>query len=217
MPRRLEFWFDYLSHNAYLAWCGVQPLAARHDCELIAEPVLFAGLLQHYGGKGPAEIPAKNRWMLKNVLRKARLHQIPIAPPASHPFNPLLGLRATLAITDHAARRRFVAAMFRAVWVDSKDPTLAATMTAAAEQAGLSGRDLLAQTEDPDIKDQLHAQARRAIAQDIFGVPCLRLDEELFWGFDDLPFLERHLDGSDPVSAQELESWRGVLPSARRR
>src|SRR5690349_4880620 len=102
-PGRLYFFFDYISHNAYLAWHKAPALAARHGLALTPVPVLFGAMLSHYRQIGPAELPAKSAWMLRNVLRKARLHGIPIAPPASHPFNPLLALRATCAIDDERA------------------------------------------------------------------------------------------------------------------
>jgi 2-hydroxychromene-2-carboxylate isomerase len=30
-PKKVYFFFDYISHNAYLAWCKVPELAARSD------------------------------------------------------------------------------------------------------------------------------------------------------------------------------------------
>ncbi|HXI66965.1 MAG TPA: hypothetical protein VNH41_03430, partial [Steroidobacteraceae bacterium] len=73
-PRRLYFFLDYISHNAYLAWTRAPALAAKHGLTLTPVPVLFAGLLSHYKQIGPAEIPAKARWMVWNVLRKSREH-----------------------------------------------------------------------------------------------------------------------------------------------
>ena len=96
--KRLSFFFDYISHNAYLAWHKLPELARAHGLTLTPVPVLFGAMLSHHKQVGPAEVPAKSRWMLWNVLRKAKLHDIPIAPPASHPFNPLVPLRATCAV-----------------------------------------------------------------------------------------------------------------------
>ena len=127
--KTIDFWFDYISHNAYLAWHGLKQTAAEFDLEIRPQPVVFAGLLNHYGGKGPAELPAKSHWMLKNVLRKAHHMGLPIQPPASHPFNPLLTLRATLAINDMEQRRQFVERMFQAIWAQSHDASSTDTIT----------------------------------------------------------------------------------------
>lgn len=215
MPR-IEFWFDYISHNAYLAWCALRPLAARHGHTVDAQPVVFAGLLNHYGTKGPAELPAKHLWMIKNVLRKAQLEGITINAPASHPFNPLLSLRATLAIEDPKTRSAFIDGMFKAVWVDRKDPSADQTVAMIADQAGEDGERLVALAHAPDTKDALHQQTRLAIRKGIFGVPSMLTNAELFWGYDDLQFLELHLSGQDPLSSEQLAPWKRIRPSAKR-
>ncbi len=212
----IEFWFDYISHNAYLAWHRVQNMASAHGRPLRAEPVLFAGLLNHYGGKGPAEVPEKNRWMLRNVLRKAALNQIPIRPPASHPFNPLLLLRCTLGVAEGPQRNALVSALFHSIWAEGADPAAASTIEDAARRSDLDAAVLLEQAATPDIKDILQLQTRRAIAKGIFGVPSLLSGKELFWGYDDLDYLELHLQGRDPLAGQSLSAWNRVKPSARR-
>lgn len=214
--KNVDFWFDYISHNAYLAWHGLKPIAQAHALNIVPQPVVFAGLLNHYGGKGPAELPAKSLWMLKNVMRKARKMGVPLKPPASHPFNPLLSLRATLAIPDEAIRARFIDAMFHAVWADSRDPCATKTIIECAEQAGCDGQALAHDANDPDIKDALHNQTREAIRRQVFGVPSIQLGDELFWGYDDLDFMRLHLDGDDPLDPSELQQWQRVRPSARR-
>ena len=91
--RRATFYFDFISHNAYLAWTQLGPLAERHAVAFELVPVVFGALLAAHGQLGPAEVPPKSRWMLRDVVRKARLAGVPLAPPHSHPFNPLPSLR----------------------------------------------------------------------------------------------------------------------------
>jgi hypothetical protein len=50
----------------------------------------YAALLDAHGQLGPGEIPAKGRWMRKNILRKAAVLGVPLNPPIFFPFNPLL-------------------------------------------------------------------------------------------------------------------------------
>ncbi len=214
--QQVHFWFDYISHNAYLAWHGLNQLAQAHELEIISQPVVFAGLLNHYGTKGPAELPAKSQWMLKNVLRKAQRANVPIAPPASHPFNPLLSLRATLALENTQQRNAFVDQMFRAVWADSLNPSAPETIAQCAKELELDSSTLLTLASDPDIKDALHDQTRAAINQGVFGVPSMLLDGELFWGYDDLEFLRSHLNQEPDIMADQLQPWTQVRPSARR-
>jgi 2-hydroxychromene-2-carboxylate isomerase len=218
-PSRLYFSFDYISHNAYLAWHKAPALAQRHGLALTPVPVLFGALLSHYRQVGPAELPAKSAWMLRNVLRKARLHDIPIAPPASHPFNPLLPLRVTCAIDDEAARARLVERLFRATWAEGLAVSEPGVVRALLLELGLPAEALLAAAAAEPAKQRLRDNTERALAQGIFGVPTLAARGELFWGFDDLEYLEMFLGGRDVLSADrgELAGWLRVRPSIERR
>ena len=218
-PQRLYFFFDYISLNAYLAWHGAPALAARHGLALTPVPVLFGAMLSHYRQIGPAELPAKSNWMLRNVLRKARLHGIPLAPPASHPFNPLLPLRVTCAVDDEATRARVVERLFRATWAEGRAVSEPDVVRALLLELGLPADALLAAAVAEPAKQRLRDNTDRALAQGLFGVPTLAARGELFWGFDDLEYLEMFLGGRDVLSADrgELAAWLQVRPSIERR
>ena len=68
-----------------------------------------------------------------------------------------------------------------------------------------------------EVKDRVRSQTDSAIAAGVFGVPTMIIDSELFWGYDDFPFLERFLAGRDPLDHEALKAWVGVRPSATRR
>ena len=218
-PDRLYFFFDYISHNAYLAWHKMPALARRHGLTLTPVPVLFGAMLSHYKQVGPAEVPAKSRWMLRNVLRKAKLHGIPIAPPHSHPFNPLVPLRVSCADLGDAQRLALVDRLFHAVWAESRAIADAAVVGEIVAQQGLDAGRLLAEAQSDAVKQRLRENTQAALDQGVFGVPTMAVRGELFWGFDDLEYLEMVLSGGDPLSAdrRELEPWLAVRPSVERR
>jgi 2-hydroxychromene-2-carboxylate isomerase len=218
-PDRLYFFFDYISHNAYLAWHESAALAARHRLTLTPVPVLFGAMLSHYRQVGPAELPAKSSWMLRNVLRKARRHGIPIAPPASHPFNPLLALRVTCAVTDEAAQRRVVDRLFRATWAESRPMQEPGTVQALLRELELPAEELLAAAAAEPAKQRLRQNTDLALVQGLFGVPTFAARGELFWGFDDMEYLDLFLAGRDVLSADgsDLAPWARVRPSVERR
>lgn len=218
-PDRLYFFFDYISHNAYLAWHKMPALAHRHGLVLTPVPVLFGAMLSHYKQVGPAEVPAKSRWMLRNVLRKAKLHRIPIAPPHSHPFNPLVPLRVSCTDLDDAQRLALVDRAFRAVWAESRAVATAAVVRDLLGELGLDADRLLAEAQTDAIKQRLRENTQAALDAGAFGVPTMAVRGELFWGFDDLEYLEMALSGRDTLSPgrHELEPWAGVRPSVERR
>ena len=122
MPERhLQFHFDYISPYSYLAWQRLGDVARRHDLRVDLKPTLLAALLNHWGHKGPGEIPSKRIYMFKDCLRAAAAWGIPFAPPFSHPFNPLASLRATLLEMDDGTRQNLVTRLFAATWAESLD------------------------------------------------------------------------------------------------
>jgi 2-hydroxychromene-2-carboxylate isomerase len=214
----LRFFFDYLSSNAYLAWTQLHPLAERFGRALEPVPVLFAALLGRYGQLGPAEVPPKAWWMAKNNLRKAAALGVPLKPPVHHPFNPLLALRVSSLPLPDADRRRLVDTLFRAVWVDRLHVSEPEIVRAVADRVGLPGHRLVEDASLPEAKDRLRHQTDDALAAGVFGVPTVVVDGELFFGFDDFPWLERFLAGDDPLDREALAEWtRGLSPSAVRR
>ena len=213
----VRFLFDYISHNAYLAWTQIGVVAAR--CGRLVEPeaVLFAGLLNAYEQLGPAEVPPKARWMVLDVARKARRLGIPIAPPATHPFNPLLSLRVTHAAPAGEPRRRLIDGLFRAVWGESRDVTDVAEVARIAGAAGLDGEALVAAAAAEPAKAALREATDRAVRDGAWGVPSYLVDGAIFWGFDDLGHLEAFLSGRDWLRPGDEERFTSYSASARRR
>ena len=87
----------------------------------------------------------------------------------------------------------------------------------AVDEAGLDGEALVAEAGRAESKARLRQQTELAIGAGVFGVPTAIVDGELFWGYDDFPFLERFLAGSDPIDGEAAKAWRRPIPSAMRR
>ncbi len=212
-PNTLYFFFDYISHNAYLAWTRLPPLVAKYGLTLEPVPVLFAGLLSHYKQLGPAEVPAKARWMLWNILRKAKALNIPLAPPHAHPFNPLATLRATCCAMTDAQRLALVDRLFRATWVESLPVSESSTV------AQLAGDARVAESQTEAVKIRLRTNTDDALKAGVFGVPTIIVRGELFWGFDDLVYLENFLEGRDALGQDRsaYQAWFNVQRGVERR
>lgn len=216
--RAIRFYFDYESPNAYLAWTQLPKLAQRYGFAIDPVPILYAALLDAHGQLGPGESPAKGQWMSKNLARKTVLLGVPLNPPAFMPFNPLLALRATLLLSESSARDALIDALFRAVWVRGLHVSEPGVVVGVANELGLPGDTLVARAQAPEIKKQLRSQTDAAISRGVFGVPSMEVGDELFWGYDDFPFLELFLAGKDPIDAKEYAARsRPVRASSMRR
>src|ERR1700743_728387 len=62
----IKWYFDFISpySSLHLKQVGLLPL----DLEIEYVPILFAGVLKHYGHKGPAEIPPKRIYMYRQLV-----------------------------------------------------------------------------------------------------------------------------------------------------
>ena len=173
---RLDWYFDFISPFAYLQW---RRLRRDHpEVALNPKPLLFAAILNHVGQLGPAEIPQKRRHTNRIVLWQARAAGIPLHFPPAHPFNPLPALRLCLAAPD---RMQAIDAIFAHIWEHGR---LADSVEALADVAASLGIDDPAAIARDEVKRELLANGEEAMALGVFGVPTLRVRDELFWGND---------------------------------
>lgn len=181
------FWFDPISPFACLAFEHLPQALAGCSYAVEYRPLLFAGLLQHWGQKGPAEIVPKRAWTYRHIAWLAHQHGITLQMPAVHPFNPLPLLRLCIAAGPN---RRVVEAVMRHVWRGGADAGDAARIEALT-RALAPARDASSQ----EVKAELRANTDAAIARGVFGVPTFDSDGKLFWGLEALPMLRAALQG----------------------
>ncbi len=132
----LAWYFDYISPFSYLQSAKLDAFAAH--ATLTCRPVLFAGLLQHFGNVGPAEIEPKRRWTFEHVAWLAHEHGIPLKLPPAHPFNPLAALRLTIAAGSSAAA---IDAVFGHIWQHGLRGDDIESLAAVARALGIDAPD----------------------------------------------------------------------------
>jgi 2-hydroxychromene-2-carboxylate isomerase len=181
--RVVQFYFDPISPYAWLASKQLQRLL-NADLTIDCRPVLFAGLLNAHGQKGPAEIPAKRSYIFGDVMREADRQGYTFNGPPTHPYNPLRALRMCIAIDDPDLRLRFAQALMAACWEQGKDLSIPEVLDGIAETCGLTAMQLGEEAGRVEIKNRLSAATNAAIDAGIFGVPTFQFNDELFWGSD---------------------------------
>jgi 2-hydroxychromene-2-carboxylate isomerase len=216
----VDFYFDYLSPYAYLAWRKIRGVCQRYGAALRPRPVLFAGLLNSWGQLGPAEIPPKAMYVFKDALRVAALEGEPFSMPKFHPFTPLTALRVSLPEVSGDDQERAIDALFSAGWGRGGDLGDPKEIAEALSGAGLDGEALVARTADPAVKEALKRSTDEAVAEGVFGIPPMIADGELFWGSDRLHHLALFLEGKDPLdrerAADILGRYQGAAVTRRR-
>jgi 2-hydroxychromene-2-carboxylate isomerase len=169
--------FDVISPFAYLGFRDLARLPDQVQVRFV--PVLLAGMLSHFGQRGPAEIPSKRRFTYRFVLWRARRLGIPIRFPPAHPFNPLAALRLVIAA---GSDRRAAGVVLNAAFRDGRDLADPAVIAGLARE--LEVAEPQRAVADPAVKQRLRENTEWAISLGVFGVPTLVIGQELFWGHD---------------------------------
>src|SRR5436309_15386092 len=146
----------------------------------------------------------------------ATANLVATAMPCLH--HAITGMASELTRRDTRERDALIDALFRAVWVRGLHVSDTAVVEGVANEIGLPGATLVAKAQMPEIKNQLRLRTDEAISRGVFGVPSMEVGDELFWGYDDFPYLELFLAGRDPLDATQRQTWFGAArPSAVRR
>lgn len=200
MRRDVEFFFDYGSPFSYLASTQLPGLAARSDASVVYRPMLLGAVLKATGNSSPMTVPAKARYMGRELERWAGRYGVSFQ---SNPF-PFLGntlrlMRGAVASQNLGVFDRYHPAVFAAAWAERRDLGDEAVFRAVLERAGVDADDILRSIDEQGAKDQLRGVTEIAVERGVFGAPTFFVGEEMFWGNDRLDWVERAL-GAAPRS-----------------
>jgi 2-hydroxychromene-2-carboxylate isomerase len=215
----IELFFDFVSPYSYLAWTQSRALGERVGHDIEPRPVLLAGILNALGTQGPAEVPPRRAYAVKDFIRAAHRAGVTLVLPPTHPFNPLVALRVAALDLDREVRRRIVDALFGSAWRTGAGIEGSEGVGAALREAGIDPTPLLARASTPDAKDRLRHNTEEAIARGAFGVPTMFVEGEMFFGFQSFPEIEAYARGEDPVAkhGETIERWATLPSSASRK
>ena len=204
MAASVDWYFDFVSPYSYLALHRLGEIPAR----ITYRPVLFAGLLKHWGNTGPAEIPAKRRWTYRWCQWCAAELGVPFRFPAEHPFNPLHHLRLALAC---GSRPEAVKRIFESIWMSGENATDPARFSALCRELRVDEQSLAGHKED------LRKNTEDAAARGVFGVPSFVADGEVFWGADSIGFLKAFLRDPAVLDSEEMRRIDSLPVGAARK
>ncbi|MBP8133426.1 MAG: DsbA family protein [Zoogloea sp.] len=203
--------FDVIS-----PWAFLMDQALRREplpIALARRPVLFAGLLNAFGHKGPAEIERKRRLTYELCTWTAQQQGLPFLMPSVHPFNPLRYLRLIVALD---CIPQAASAVFDQLYTTGCDPDSPQAWQAVLERLGMTEADAAFRLAAPEVKAALKDNTSRAAAAGVFGVPTITLGERLFWGLDSLPMLRACLRGDPALDSPAMQAAAQVRFGASR-
>lgn len=191
-PAPIEFYFDFASPFAWLIADGLTDLAARHNREVLWRPILLFAVFKVAGLPPPMETETKRQYLLRDMLRSARVYGVPYKHPQAFPAISPLPARMFYAIDsfDKALARRFARATLEAHYVNDRDITKPEVMAEVARGLGLEAGDIIAAAAGDDAKASLREAVDAATRSGMMGSPFVLIDGEPFFGADRLPHME---------------------------
>jgi 2-hydroxychromene-2-carboxylate isomerase len=193
--KTFEFWFDFGSPAAYLAFTQIPQIEAETGAKAIYRPMLLGGVFQATGNQSPAAIPAKGKYIFDDFNRFAKRYDVPFSNNPHFPINTLLLMRGAAGLQQQQSERflAYCTAMFDAIWVNALNMNDPATVGGALLKAGFDPQKLMALANDQATKDALKASTTEAVSRGVFGAPTFFVDGQMYWGQDRLDFVKEAL------------------------
>ena len=186
MSKRLEFYYDFGSPNAYMAW---KVLSDTEGLSLDMKPALIGGIFKSTNNQPPWQafsgVPAKMKYMTVELQRFVSLYGL-----TEYKFNPhfpvmtILPMRAAIVSVEEGTHDSFYPAVFSAMWEQGLDVSNPAVLAGVLDKAGLEGDRMVARTQDQSIKDALMAATAEAVNRGVFGLPTWFDGAEIYFGKD---------------------------------
>ncbi len=198
MSVKVEFHFDFGSPNAYLAHRVLPEIEARTGARFEYEPVLLGGVFKLTGNASPAValqgIKNKPAYQALEMRRFIERHGIRDFRHNPHfPVNTLKIMRGAVVARREGCFERYVAEVYRHMWSEPKKLDDPDVIRAALEESSLDADAILRGIQEPEVKQELLANTEASVARGVFGSPSFFVGEELFFGKDRLPDVEREI------------------------
>lgn len=195
---KLEFFFDCSSPWTYLAFEGVQPIAARHGVAITWRPILIGGVFNAVNQEVYAHRanpnPRRFAYMKKDLQDWMQMSGLKIGTPTVFPVNSVKAMRGALVALDAGKLVPYARSVFRHYWSELEDISQPEVLAAIAVENGFDATDFLQRIEEAAIRDRLRQNTDELIARNGFGTPTMYVnDTDMYFGNDRLVLVERAL------------------------
>jgi 2-hydroxychromene-2-carboxylate isomerase len=187
MAERATFYYDLGSPYAYLSAERISGLFTEAGTEQPEwQPILLGGLFRHFDRGSWAQTETRTEGIAE-VERRAAEYGLPkIVWPDPWPGEMLTAMRVATFAKQTGRTVSFSLAAFRQQFAAGKDLSEADNVMIAAAACELHPRALESAVKTQIVKDALREATDEAAAAGVFGVPSVRVGEQVFWGDDRL-------------------------------
>ena len=185
MIKEIDFYFDFISPYAYLAYQKIQTLPK--DIRINYKPILLGGLHNLEGITAPAFIKSKLKNMINDCNLIAKKNKFDFKWNDKFPINSLNVMRGYFSINS-TTKDQYIDIMFNAYWRDNLDIADEKILISLVESCKINPDQFLTAIKDPIIKDKLKDVTKDAHEKEIFGAPTFKINDQIFWGQDRLEY-----------------------------
>ncbi len=187
MTKSIEFYFDFISPYAFLAYKRLKSLNKNKIINIIYKPVLLGGLHK----LGRITPPAFNERKLKNMINDCNLiaikNNIKFKWNTKFPINSLYLMRGYLLMDDQF-QKKFLDVCFDSYWKENIDISNEKSLNKILEIVGFNQKEFYKKIQNTKIKEKLKRFTNNAFKKGIFGAPTFVVNNKIFWGQDRLDY-----------------------------
>ncbi len=180
--RTLEFWYEFASTYSYLSAMRIEGLAGQHGVSVAWKPFLLGPIFAAQGwATSPFTLyPAKGRYMIRDMERRAADYGLQFHAPMPFPQNSLAAARMALVGVDAGWAGAFTREVYLAQFagredIGQRDTLERALGRTAAAAGGLDLAGIFARSASQLVKDQLKEQTSQAQTLGVFWCPVVPL------------------------------------------
>jgi 2-hydroxychromene-2-carboxylate isomerase len=202
MVKTIAFFFDFMSPYAYLAWQRLPQLAERYGYVIEYCPINLQKAKRFAGNTGPStrEIPVKHKHLRVDILRWADRYRVPVVFPKSLDSDRLN--RGLFLAVDRGVEARYVQTAWYLTWGCGGAMGDQLLIGELCTSLGWDLGTFNAFTDSAATGQRYAASQEKAEKLEVFGVPTMRIDGEMWWGNDRMHFVEEYLAAAHSRSAQ---------------
>jgi len=196
--KKIDFYFDFASPNAYLANKVVKKIKEKTGAEINYIPVLLGGIFKSTNNKPPMEqfFGVKNKNEYQNLEMQRFIDRHDLKDFKMNPHFPVISLqiiRGAVAAEMDGYLEEYIEKVLVHMWEDPKKMDDPEVIKAAFAESGFDAEKLMSQMQDPEVKAKLISNTEAAVERGVFGIPSFFVDDEMFFGKDTLWQIEELL------------------------
>ena len=198
MTKKVDFYFDFASPNAYLSHKVMQSIKERTGAEINYIPVLLGGIFKLTNNKPTMEqfFGVKNKNEYQNIEMQRFIQRYGLDKFQMNPHFPVISLqiiRGAVAADMDGYLEEYIDKILIHMWEEPKKMDDPEVIKAAFEESGLDADKLMNQMQDPEVKAKLISNTEAAAQRGVFGIPTFFVEDEMYFGKDNLWQVEEKL------------------------